>query len=77
MSWLDDETRILRQEMKSKQTRTSNFGVLLLFALILGIGFMHHKIYAGGWFPNVWRCKTCGYENYEGISGCAVCGRDR
>lgn len=26
------------------------------------------------WFPDVWTCSKCGYDNYEGISTCAVCG---
>ena len=26
--------------------------------------------------PDTWRC-VCGYENYEGINHCAICGRPR
>jgi len=28
-----------------------------------------------GFFPDTWTCPYCGYENFEGISACAVCGR--
>lgn len=28
-------------------------------------------------FPHTWRCKGCGYENYDGIKYCAICGRKR
>ena len=28
-----------------------------------------------GWpFPDTWTCSQCGYENYEGINSCAMCG---
>lgn len=25
-------------------------------------------------FPSTWKCK-CGYDNYEGINNCAICGK--
>lgn len=25
-------------------------------------------------FPDTWICSQCGYENYEGINSCAMCG---
>lgn len=28
-------------------------------------------------FPDTWRCHECGYENYEGIGYCAICGARR
>lgn len=27
--------------------------------------------------PDTWRCSNCGYENYEGIGHCAICGTRR
>ena len=31
-----------------------------------------------GWlFPDTWTCGSCGYENYEGIAYCALCGGGR
>lgn len=31
-----------------------------------------------GWgFPDTWTCSSCGYENYEGISYCAICGGNK
>ena len=30
-------------------------------------------------FPDTWRCRNekCGYENYEGLDYCSLCGRKR
>ena len=27
--------------------------------------------------PPNWMCANCGYENYDGIRYCPICGRDR
>jgi hypothetical protein len=33
-------------------------------------------IFGKGWvFPDTWTCPSCGYENYEGIRSCALCGQ--
>lgn len=28
-------------------------------------------------FPGTWHCNNCGYDNYNGISSCAICGKSR
>lgn len=28
-------------------------------------------------FPDTWACKKCGYDNYEGIDYCGMCGNYR
>ncbi len=28
-------------------------------------------------FPDTWKCSHCGYENYDGIDTCSVCGQSR
>jgi len=25
-------------------------------------------------FPDTWTCRQCGYENYEGLNYCGICG---
>lgn len=29
------------------------------------------------WFPNTWTCKSCGFDNYEGLDSCGICGHSR
>jgi hypothetical protein len=30
-----------------------------------------------GWFPETWNCNKCGYDNYDGINYCGLCGEPR
>lgn len=60
------------------------FSILALFVLNCGFLFSatcpycHEEIEVicgKGWvFPDTWTCPSCGYENYEGVTSCALCG---
>lgn len=66
---------------------------LVLFFLILGLLKIQHiqsieiicpycdKDFSmeSRWFPSVWICSNpyCGYDNYEGIEYCVICGTQR
>lgn len=38
----------------------------------------HQEIlYGKSLFPDTWKCSQCGYENYDTIDTCSVCGHSR
>lgn len=28
-------------------------------------------------FPHTWKCRGCGYDNYDGMNHCGICGRKK
>lgn len=89
MTWLEEEERLIKMEMNGmNRSHSRNFDnkillAVFLFTLLSLIPQISH-IYScpnkGACsnrkllFPDVWICKQCGYDNYEGINTCAVCG---
>ena len=65
-----------RKMKKEDKTLLKKIIIYITLATILNIpSFLSSDISSSRrWFPDVWKCKNCGYENYEGISKCAVCG---
>lgn len=78
----DDEEKLIEIEMrKKKKTDSSTAKKLFLYLLLATVCYVpsissHYICQADAWrwFPDTWRCKYCGYENYDGIRTCAVCG---
>lgn len=52
-------------------------GMLLVACSSFVLHDSSHYLHAKRWFPDTWRCKACGYENYDGINNCGVCGEPR
>jgi hypothetical protein len=92
MSWQENEEQEILSERKSlkgnfrTRARLEAYINKRLF-IMLGMFFFactsfmyqdngHYK-HATRWFPDTWKCKVCGYENYEGINNCGVCGEPR
>jgi len=83
--WLDNETQSLKSELNSRESNLVFYKlfVMLIFLLFLSINAFGETItlnhYTAGFFPNTWRCPnpSCRYENYDGISHCALCGTKR
>ena len=83
MTWLQEEERLIKIEMKRRPDRAFNNKYLLaiilfgLLTLLPHISHSHSCPHKEMLFPDVWICKQCGYDNYEGINTCAVCGTAR
>ncbi len=87
--WLQNEVNSIKQELKSRKNRGDRmFPYLMTMAIILLIATS--TMYAepilnregteiAGYFPSTWTChnRHCGYENYDGIDYCALCGTRR
>jgi len=83
MDWLRQEERMIEQEIRRKSPVYINKKYLFLI-FVLGIlsvlpqmDFLHSCPNKCGFFPDTWICKKCGYDNYEGIGRCAVCGTEK
>jgi len=84
MEWLEKEeaeiaylkSRKSYREEEREQNRML-FIMLGIFAFV-AFTFMFNtdplQAYEERFFPDTWNCKKCGYENYEGIFTCGVCG---
>ena len=77
----ESEEKILKTEMKGKKKSDIRIFTHLLIYMILAAAcyvpqLQSHTINHFRWFPDTWTC-SCGYENYEGIGTCAVCGKAR
>lgn len=75
------EERELLQEQKSPQRNRYSAITPMRRVLIIGlmlVSFVHLWSCPGPHmlFPDTWKCK-CGYENYEGITKCPICGNTR
>lgn len=90
MTWLENEQNIIRREMRRKCRFTTETVVftrllMLLIPLALFLACTSPKInaafetaYEGGlFFPDTWFCKKCGYENFDGITTCPICGKGK
>lgn len=78
----------LMNEMRCRKPRKGLLKILdnrlwLMMAMLLFISssfVVHSEIPFIGfrdYFPATWICSNCGYDNYEGIDRCAVCGEKR
>lgn len=92
IEWLEQEERELKKEIyQNKRKQVTHRGhtsmrpfVILLFIIALfgslnafATEFPIPPVESGKMPQKTWTCKKCGYNNYEGIKGCAVCGRPR
>ena len=84
--WVDSETKNFQRDLHSKDIRFDNkFFVKLTVILFFIIAFQlcsyncEAQQHVSRMFPSTWKCsnENCGYENYEGISHCALCGKKR
>lgn len=83
MGWLEEEERIIKREMRRKAPPRFNRLYLFLLFVLAALGalpqlnFIYSSPTANMLFPDTWICKKCGYDNYEGIKTCSVCGTPR
>lgn len=89
--WLDGEVATIKREAKKKMNERESMKLFYKFlAMLIILLFLTLKAFGepiavrggcnvAGLFPNTWRCsnQACGYENYEGIDYCALCGKRR
>lgn len=87
--WLQKEVNAIKNELKSKKKRGDELFPLLMtmvIFLLIATSSMYacpsptySQINNSSIFPSTWTCpnRSCGYENYEGVSHCAICGSRR
>lgn len=84
--WLDTETKNFQRDLQSKDNNFDNkFFIKLVVILTCLITFNlcaytdSSQRHLSRMFPDTWKCSnpTCGYENYQGIGHCALCGKKR
>jgi len=91
--WLEQEEKAFEQEAKRHSSCREDYSMLLRVVLFLFLIFFFSSLHSiepipeqpvvrlelcsGRYFPRTWTCKQCGYENYEGIERCGLCGRER
>lgn len=76
----NEEEKILETELRTKKKRDTKIMMRLMVCVTLCIFTYSPQIFSNSyhrWFPDVWHCSSCGYDNYEGIHRCAVCGTAR
>lgn len=74
--WLTQEIANLRMErIKKKQPRIFVWALILMtmFTAALAYDTQHHPRQAR--WSATWKCKHCGYENYDEIHTCGLCGK--
>jgi hypothetical protein len=84
MDYLEHEESVVTREYHKSKPRTLSMAQKALIALLLVLGtakacaciapMMPYTVPTSGIFPETWICENCGYDNYEGIERCAVCG---
>lgn len=90
MTWIHEEQTAIKREMRRKDKNiTESFIMYRYLMLIIPLAIfmactdpcLHARLeyeLKGGWFlPDTWYCKQCGYENFEGITTCPICGTGR
>lgn len=89
--WLDAEVGLVKKEAVEKMNERDSMRlfykflamlIVLLFIALKGFGQsveVNSGCNVAKWFPQTWQCSNpaCGYENYEGIDYCALCGKRR
>lgn len=80
-TFTEEEEKLIRLDRKRGKPMSMTWGRRILFLFLLAFtatnlysldhsSYRHHY----GLFPSTWKCK-CGYDNYEGIVSCAICGK--
>lgn len=85
MSYIEEEeSRILRERktpMSKRIERLQVFSIVLAIVLsftAFNLTAANHKDKCKArMYPKTWSCTKCGYNNYEGINSCAVCGKSK
>ncbi len=80
--WVDNEVRSLKSELNCSQRNDPMFYKLLVMLIVLlfvTVNAFGESIVLSRYFPDTWTCpnRSCGYQNYEGIDYCALCGTRR
>lgn len=84
----EENDKFKRDKINKKQDEFKINALILLLIITIGICFftpvfssqtIHYRCRETVQafpriFPNTWDCKKCGYENYEGINKCPICG---
>jgi hypothetical protein len=85
-SWLEKEIMEVNKEFHIKNNPRNFFKFTFLIAFLLfflighfAFGGVHYYYPEWRVTPDTWICPNprCGYENYEGINYCALCGAKR
>jgi hypothetical protein len=72
--------------MNEKQSMALFYKLMAMLVILLFLTFKAYgddpqlpQTYIAGWFPKTWTCPnhSCGYDNYDGIDYCSLCGTRR
>jgi len=72
-----EQQRIYFEKKLDKKTTYNTNSALFLILLFLCFTSLTYASHPIQHYPNKWKCSQCGYENYEGIRYCAVCGKKK
>lgn len=72
----NEEKEILHDIKLEKRMKYSDTKILMIFLCFFAF-LASSFVMQGKFLPDTWRCRNCGYENYEGIGRCAICGEKR
>jgi rubrerythrin len=78
---MDDKKMIDRKEIVKKEETIWCIKIIVMLIMLCSLSYMNahdmHPINSmknTGIWGDTWECKRCGYENYEMINKCSVCG---
>ncbi len=83
--WVDEETKKIKAEQKMTRNDTWSTRYLVRFLIYMTPIFMSFVImecphcqqeFKTHW-SSIWVCPSCGYENYEGMDYCSLCGTEK
>ncbi len=87
MLYVEEEEENILTEIKKNRHRKQEIPLKYLIILLLaGITLMPFctnlealkpDYLLRRFFPGTWKCSRCGYENFDGISNCDMCGKGR
>ena len=82
----DIEKEIIKNRKLKDPAENKNLIILLILCVFIFLGSHQSQLIchqpleiSRGIFGDTWICtnKSCGYENYEGINYCGICGKYR
>lgn len=76
--WLDSEISALRSErIKKKQPRIFVFALILMCMVTAAMAYDTPHIPKKMRWSATWFCQRCGYENFDEIKTCGLCGKPK
>jgi len=68
----------LREQLEKREENIFLVKIIFFIFIIFSLSYTHasctHISMEKMWFYDTWICKKCGYDNYEHIKRCPICG---